>query len=206
MLARLRPLYHRYTLPLGRACLKMGLRPDFWTFFSVFASIVGAVMLAQDRLVWGLLLTIVTDVTDMLDGATARAGGTSSRFGTILDHVCDRYAEFFLMTGIALSGRVKLFWAIFAIFGMVMASYVRAKAESVGKMESCTVGFAGRQEKLILLMSGLFFEIVLVKVSVLNWALIAIGLISHITAVQRLLYSRKMILAHPPQEAAAFQS
>jgi CDP-diacylglycerol--glycerol-3-phosphate 3-phosphatidyltransferase/archaetidylinositol phosphate synthase len=176
----------------------LGLRPDFWTFFSVFASIVGAVMLAQDRLVWGLLLAIVMDATDMLDGATARAGGTSTRFGTILDHVCDRYAEFFLVTGIALSGRVKPFWAIFAIFGMVMASYVRAKAESVGKMESCIVGFAGRQEKLILLMAGLFFEIVLVKVSVLNWTLIAVGLISHITAIQRLLYSRKMLLAHPP--------
>jgi len=199
MLARLRWLYHRYTLPLGKACLKLGLRPDFWTFFSVFASIVGAVMLAQDRLVWGLLLALVTDATDMLDGAAARAGGTPTRFGTILDHVCDRYAEFFLVTGIALSGRVKPFWAIFAIFGMVMASYVRAKAESVGKMESCTVGFAGRQEKLILLMAGLFFEIVLVKVSVLKWALIAVGLISHITAIQRLLYSRKMLLAQPQQ-------
>ncbi len=38
-------------------------------------------------------------VFDMLDGATARAGGTSNAFGTVFDHTVDRYAEYLILLG-----------------------------------------------------------------------------------------------------------
>jgi phosphatidylglycerophosphate synthase len=72
---------------------------------------------------------------------------------------------------------------------MVMASYVRAKAESAAGITDCTVGIAGRAEKLILMFLGfIFLGVNLPKLA--EYAFILIGIISHITAVQRLLYTR----------------
>jgi phosphatidylglycerophosphate synthase len=133
-------------------------------------------------------------LADMLDGATARAGGTANPYGTLFDHVSDRYAEFLILLGIMLSEVVLPGWAMFALFGMVMASYVRARAESSGKVVSCDVGFAGRPEKLALLMIGMGSQAFFPQVHILQWAVIAVGVLSHITAIQRLLYARRIIL------------
>jgi phosphatidylglycerophosphate synthase len=130
----------------------------------------------------------------VLDGSTARASGTANPFGTLFDHVSDRYAVFLIMLGIMLSGVVVPGWAMFALFGMVMASYVRARAESSGKVASCDVGFAGRAEKITLLMIGMGLQAFFPQVDILQWVVIAVGVLSHITAIQRLLYARRIIL------------
>jgi CDP-diacylglycerol--glycerol-3-phosphate 3-phosphatidyltransferase/archaetidylinositol phosphate synthase len=83
---------------------------------------------------------------------------------------------------------------MFALFGMVMASYVRARAESSGKVASCDVGFAGRPEKMTLLIIGMALQPFLPQLRILQWAVIAVGVLSHITALQRLLYARRIIL------------
>ena len=77
---------------------------------------------------------------------------------------------------------------------MVMASYVRARAESSGKVASCDVGFAGRAEKLTLLIIGMGLQAFFLRVHILQWAVIVVGVLSHITAIQRLLYARRIIL------------
>jgi CDP-diacylglycerol--glycerol-3-phosphate 3-phosphatidyltransferase/archaetidylinositol phosphate synthase len=140
-----------------------------------------------------LLALLVMNVTDMLDGATARAGNMGTDFGTVLDHTCDRYGEFFLYAGLMLGGAISPALGIFTASGVVMASYVRAKAESAGKLKSCNVGFAGRQEKLILTILGLIFFAVNLPLAGQVCVFLA-GLISHVTAVQRLMYARDQIL------------
>jgi hypothetical protein len=82
---------------------------------------------------------------------------------------------------------------LFAASGIIMASYVRAKAESAGKLENAAVGFAGRQEKLILTYAALIlfhFNLMLAG----QICIFLIGLLSHITSVQRLAYARHKIL------------
>lgn len=124
---------------------------------------------------------------DMLDGAVARATRSATRFGAVYDHVLDRYAEFAILVGIGLGGFVDWIWVVFALFGMIMASFVRAKAESVGGLKNCTVGVAERQEKLILLLVGSilqpFFS------AALPICVLIVGLLSHITVIQRLRYT-----------------
>jgi phosphatidylglycerophosphate synthase len=70
-----------------------------------------------------------------------------------------------------------------------MASFVRAKAESVGGLKRCTVGVAERQEKLVLLLLGSILQ------GLFSWALlgavILVGVLSHVTVVQRLSYTFK---------------
>jgi phosphatidylglycerophosphate synthase len=194
MLSKLRPIYEKVTIQFGKISLKLGLSPDFWTIFGLLLSFAGGYLIYQGKFFWGLVLLILMNLADMLDGATARAGDTCNPFGSVFDHVVDRYAEFILIGGFMAGGWISPLVGIFAASGIVMASYVRAKAESIGKLKSCVVGLAGRQEKLFLMMFGLFFFIIGWN----NWALaciILIGVISHITAVQRLLYTRSQVFS-----------
>jgi phosphatidylglycerophosphate synthase len=193
MLTRWRALYERLSIPFGKASLRLGLTPNFWTLFSLFAGGLAGVAIALGYFGWGFAMVIVMNVTDMLDGATARAGNLGTPAGMILDHVCDRYGEFFLFAGTMLGGWISPALALFSASGVIMASYVRAKAESTGLVKSCTVGLAGRQEKLILLMLGLIF-FAFDQMLIGQVCIFLVGLISHITAIQRLMYARGQIL------------
>lgn len=193
LLARFREFYERRTLPLGRACAQVGLSADMLTYLSLAFSLGAGYLIARGWFVGGVLVILLVGLADMLDGATARATGTASEYGTVLDHVTDRYAEFFLLGGVLLSGVASAGWVLFALFGMVMASYVRARAESTQGLRSCNVGVAGRQEKLALLVGGLLLQSSFPQSAMLEWAVILIGVASHVTAVQRLRYARQML-------------
>ncbi len=195
MLHSMRDRYEKTTLPLGRLSLRVGLRPDFWTYSSlVLAGVTGWVL--SQNLPWlAILLILLVQGLDAMDGATARAGGTASKFGSILDHVVDRYAEFLMLGGIMLGGRVPIWVVMWALSGMIMASYARAAAESIGGLKNAAVGFAGRAEKLIILMVGLALEGLAIGTGALGWALFLVGLLSHITVIQRMLYARREIKA-----------
>jgi len=195
---RKRRFYEEYSLFLGRACLKLGLKPNTLTGLSLLSSIASGLFFWKGQMLWGVFWMIATAFTDMLDGATARAGDIGTVFGGILDHVSDRYGEFFILAGITLSGAVHPGWALFALFAMLIASYTRAAAESMGKIEDCAVGIMGRLEKFILIIAGSIVEHFLPvgtwpKGGWLEFALIIVGLTSLITAVQRLIYTKKLL-------------
>lgn len=176
----------------------MGFRPNVITVVSFFCSIVSGIFFWQGLWLWGVAWMIITSFTDMLDGATARAGKMHTVFGGILDHVCDRYGEFFILAGITLSGRVHPGWGLFALFGMIIASYTRAAAESMGKIENCAVGIMGRLEKFILIIAGSLLEWYIPvgawpRGGWLEVALIIVGVTSYITAFQRLAYTKKVL-------------
>jgi phosphatidylglycerophosphate synthase len=194
IVTRFRKLYEQTTVPLGYLCLRIGLTPDMLTMLSLSLGGLAAYVIAQSAFLSAIPLILLMALADMLDGATARAGGTANSYGTLFDHVSDRYAEFLILLGIMLSGSVTSGWTMFALFGMIMASYVRARAESSGKVVSCDVGFAGRAEKLTLLMVGMGLQSYFPQVHILQWVVIAVGMLSHITAIQRLLYARRIIL------------
>ncbi len=141
---------------------------------------------------------LITAFTDMLDGSTARAGKIGTVFGGILDHVSDRYGEFFILAGITMSGAAHPGWGLFALFGMLIASYTRAAAESIGKMENCAVGIMGRTEKFLLIVIGAVIEHFLPvgrwpQGGWLEFCLIIVGITSFITAIQRLVYAHKVL-------------
>src|SRR5689334_18445106 len=106
ILARFRALYEQTTIPLGRVCLRCGLTPNMLTLFSLLIGALAGYVIARGAFIRGVALIIVMGVADMLDGATARAGGTASQYGTVLDHVVDRYAEFAILMGVMISGAV----------------------------------------------------------------------------------------------------
>lgn len=188
-----REIYERSTPPLGRACLKLGLTPNVLTAISLICAIISGIYFWKAQVWMGILWMLLTSFMDMLDGATARAGKMETRFGGILDHVSDRYGEFFILAGITMSRMVHPGWGLFALFGMIIASYTRAAAESIGKIENCAVGIMGRLEKFTFIIAGAILERYYPDLRGLEAALIIVGLTSYITSVQRLVYAHKIL-------------
>ncbi len=177
----------------GRICLKAGLTPNALTAISLLISVAAGITLWKGYFYIGSVLIILTSFADMLDGATARAGKIGTTYGGILDHVSDRYAEFFILAGVLLSQRVHAGWALFALFGMIIASYTRAAAESIGKIENCEVGAVGRLEKFIILLFGLIGEEIFPGNHLLAIGLALVGIFSYITSIQRLIHTKKLL-------------
>ena len=190
LLGRIRAKYQALMRPVGKKLGKSGVTPNALTTISLVVAIGAGMAYAFRFPVLGAFGLVLSGVVDMLDGAVARATRTASRFGAVYDHVLDRYAEFFALTGIGLGGFSDWIWVIFCLFGMVMASFTRAKAESVGGLTSCTVGIAERQEKLIILLIGSILQPFVA--GALMVAVIVVGVLSHVTVVQRLHYTFKL--------------
>lgn len=195
---RKRQFYEESSLFLGKICYRIGLRPNFLTGASVVAALVAGICFWQALFLKGVIWMLIASFADILDGSTARAGKVGTVFGGILDHVADRFGEFFILAGITLSGAVHPGWGLFALFGMIIASYTRAAAESIGKIENCAVGIMGRLEKFMAIMAGSILEIYLPvgkfpKGGWLEFALIIVGTASMITAIQRMFYARRIL-------------
>ncbi|MHA1936148.1 MAG: CDP-alcohol phosphatidyltransferase family protein [Candidatus Thorarchaeota archaeon] len=240
MLGSLRERYQRVMMPIGKAIARTGITPNMITGLTVLVALVSAWFFAVGDLLVGLLFMILTVVMDMFDGAVARAAGLISKFGATFDHTLDRYAEYLFMLGLMMGPIsaitipwwpyvvgdtfIPWFWGFFTLFGMIMASFARAKAESVGGMENCAVGIAERQEKLILTIAGILllalptnniwidfllflppsimqFFVFLDITNILTFCIVIVGILSHITVAQRLLYARKVIGSMERDEA-----
>lgn len=190
---RRRVTYESVSIPYGRICLKLGLTPNVLTAISFLFAIAAGVCFWQRWVITGIVMMLLTAFTDMLDGATARAGGIGTTFGGILDHVSDRYGEALILFGLSLSGLTHPVWGMFALFGMIMASYTREAAESIGKLDNVAVGAVGRLEKFVIIILGTLLEYFIPGYRILTYALIIVGGVSYLTSVQRLLYARKLL-------------
>ena len=189
MLGRFRERYENAMLPLGRAVGSLGVSPNTLSILAALLGVLASLSYARGMALLGALVLLGSTSSDMLDGAVARATRTTSRFGSVLDHVLDRYVEYALVIGIIAGGFADWFWGIFALIGMLLASYARAAAESAGGLSKCRIGIAERQEKLLLILVG--SVLVPVWPSALQYAMILVGFLSHATVIQRLVYTRQ---------------
>jgi len=172
----------RAVKPLGQSLKKTGLSADHFTAAGLVLSAMSAVAIGTAHLRLGLLLVVMTGLCDTLDGAVAKAKGTSSTRGAFFDSVADRVSDALLFGGVAWYYAstqpgllVMLPLAVLACSQLI--SYQRAKAESLGFQAKG--GIMERAERIILLAFGLLFEGLLVAV------LAVMLVLTLFTAVQR---------------------
>ena len=119
------------------ALVNVGVTADMMTIVGISMSAVAAVVIGAGNLGLGLALMILTGLPDLLDGAIAKAAGTSSLRGAYFDSVSDRLTDIMLFSGVAwflsvnVEGQIHMLPV--AVMGIaIMISYQRAKAESLG--------------------------------------------------------------------------
>ena len=170
--------------PIGVLLSRIGVTANALTATGIVIAGIGSVFIGQGRLLLGFIFLILTGLPDALDGAVAKASGTSSVRGAFLDSVSDRVTDILLFCGIAWylasnePGRIMMLPV--AVMGAAMLiSYQRAKAESLGF--DAKGGIMERAERFIVLALGLLISDILIPVL---WVMLILTLI---TAIQRFI-------------------
>jgi len=165
------------------------LSPNSITLLGFLSSLIGAYFLIEKSFLISAFFFLLSGFFDLIDGVVARKFKKATTFGGVLDAVADRYEEFVMVFSSLLSSLVNGDLALITFLSMIMPSYVRARAESTGKMKSCAVGVLERQEKLLFFVVFLilqnFFE------SSLFYCFILISILGQITVIQRLLAAKR---------------
>jgi archaetidylinositol phosphate synthase len=141
----------------------MGWTPDQLSWLALGCAIAAAVLAALVRWTTPLLflpvavLIFLTGLFDVLDGAVARATGRTSIRGDFLDHVFDRYADIFIVLGIAVSGFANPILALLGLVSLLLTSYMGTQAQAVGQGR-LYAGLLSRADRLVVLALAVFLE------------------------------------------------
>jgi CDP-diacylglycerol--glycerol-3-phosphate 3-phosphatidyltransferase len=178
----------RFIEPIARFLGSLGLTPNAVTVLGFFLTAAVAGVLASGRLFLAGILLAATLAFDAVDGTLARVMGQTTKFGAFLDSTLDRWAEvviYIAITWVYLQTNDDLgaILAVVALSMSLLVSYTRARAEGVGLQ--CKEGIFTRFERLVVLIAGLLFGL-------LTWSLAIIAVLAGITAIQRILVTRRM--------------
>ncbi|MDH3193651.1 MAG: CDP-alcohol phosphatidyltransferase family protein [Acidimicrobiia bacterium] len=185
---RVRKRVDRLVNPIGRGLARIGVTPTWLTLIGLGVTVIGAVLVARESFVAGALVAITGAALDGLDGSVARARGSASLSGALLDSVADRMGETAMWAGLAFalsdSARLSLL-CVLSLGASLLVSYVRGKAESLGA--DGRGGIMGRAERIILMTFGLLF---IEYVEVMLWAMAAL---TWLTVLQRFYISWRQL-------------
>lgn len=169
-------------VPIGASLRRAGLSADVITITGILMATGAALSIGAGYTRLGFLFLVLTGVPDALDGAVAKAAGSSSSRGAYFDSVSDRVTDALLFGGVVWylasnePGRIMMLPVAIMALAMLI-SYQRAKAESLGF--DAKGGLMERAERFIVLAFGLLFSELLIATL---WVMLVL---TAITAVQR---------------------
>jgi CDP-diacylglycerol--glycerol-3-phosphate 3-phosphatidyltransferase len=158
MLKRARVPLQRVLGPLGHRLAAMGVSPNIVTAVGAIG-VCAAALICYPRgwLFWGSFIITIFVLTDLVDGALARARGITGPWGAFLDSSLDRVADSAIFAGLiwwfARQGKPLLLGlCIFCLVASNLVSYTRARAEGLGLRAD--VGIAERTERTIVILTA----------------------------------------------------
>lgn len=190
--------------PLGERLARAGVSPNAVTVAGTVGAMAAAVaFFGRGQFFLGTVVITIFVLFDLVDGALARARGTSSPFGAVLDSTCDRIADAAIFGALAWwfagtgDSPALLLAALLCLALSSLTSYVKARAEGAGLR--CDVGIAERAERLIIVLVGTGLDglgVPFVLAAAL-WLLVAA---SAVTVIQRVLEVRRQaaLVTQPP--------
>ena len=198
MLSHYKTPFQRLGDPVARALLRARVRPNHLTVVGLGVSIGAALALADGRLRVGALLLALAGLFDFFDGSLARLANSVSAYGAFLDSVVDRYSDLVVLLGVVLyyhraADTQGVLLTMITMVGTIMISYTKARAQSIGL--ACEIGLMERPERLIVLIAGATFN-------VLTPAVMVLAVLTNVTALQRILYTRRAAAAAAAHEDA----
>ncbi|MDR0888190.1 MAG: CDP-alcohol phosphatidyltransferase family protein [Candidatus Methanoplasma sp.] len=147
-------------------------------------------------LILGAVLVLVSGYFDALDGKIAKLAGKASKKGDYLDHVFDRYADVFMIGGVAVSGWCNPYLGILALVGVLLTSYMGTQAQAVGAPR-LYAGLLGRADRVVLSTLFPIIQFIMIfagyptidigdyTISWLEIMIIYFAVVGNLTAIQR---------------------
>ena len=186
---------------LARPLARTGITPNqvTWIGLALVACNCALFYAHGNTLLFGVGLAFAF-AFDALDGAVARLQGTSSKYGGYLDGVADRYQEItvYLVIAVATGWWPECF---LALSGSLMVSYNKARtAIEIPIVNHSWPDLLERFERIVILCSALIADSLIVLPDFLGGRVLYIGILviavlSHVTAVQRFLRARALLMS-----------
>ena len=180
------------------------INPNVLTWLALIFSIVAGIFFYLSKpetelntfyLYFAALFVFLNGFFDAIDGKVAKLTGKASAKGDFLDHALDRYADVFMVGGLALSGWCDIRIGFIAIVGMLLTSYMGTQSQAVGCKRNYS-GLLGRADRLVLLMFAPIIQHILLNFygfdliygfTLLECVLIYFAVVGNLTAIQRFL-------------------
>ena len=173
------------------------VHPNVLSFLSLVFSIIAAMFFFFSTpnnyfLLLASIFVFANGFFDAIDGKVAKLTKTASKKGDFIDHAIDRYADVFIVGGLALSMWCDPIIGFFAIVGMLLTSYMGTQAQAIGHKREYS-GLLGRADRLVLLMFFPGIQQALFHYGfreiygfyLLYWVLVYFAIVGNITAIQR---------------------
>lgn len=180
------------------------VNPDVLTWFSLLFAIFAGVFfyfstpeleLSNYFLYGAVFFVFLNGFFDAIDGKVAKLTNKVSMRGDFLDHAIDRYADVFMVGGLALSAWCRYpSIGLLAVVGMLLTSYMGTQAQATGCKRDYS-GLLGRADRLVLLMIGPIIQHILLYYGyklpygfyLMEYILIYFAIMGNLTAIQRFI-------------------
>ena len=171
-----------------------GIGPNTCTWLAFLLAVAAGYLFytgTVPNLLLASLCVALSGLLDALDGTIARVIGKASKRGDLLDHVLDRYADIFILGGIALSPWCGQVLGFFAILGVLLTSYMGTQAQALAGKRNYG-GFLGRATRLVILIIAPLVQYAAIALryfppyfTIIAWMMLFFAVVGNLTAVQR---------------------
>ena len=179
----------------------INVNPNTISWLGLITAFVSGVLmyLSPDNhwfLLIGAAVVILSGYFDALDGKIAKLSGKASKKGDYLDHVFDRYADLFMIGGVAISAWCNIYIGLLALVGVLLTSYMGTQAQAVGAPR-LYAGLLGRADRVVLstlfpviqfVMCMVGFDAIRIADWSISWMEIMViyfAVMGNVTAIQR---------------------
>lgn len=185
----LRPAVTNFITPLCKSLIKFGITADAITLIGSLGSCLSAIFFfPRGQFFIGTVVVTIFVLSDLLDGTIARLSNIgSTRWGALIDSTLDRLTDSVIVISLLMyfmtrDELLSVLLLVVLVTGFLI-SYIRARAEGLGV--ECSIGFAERTERLIILFIGtaLYGLGLTVALNIALWVLVGASLL---TVAQRL--------------------
>ena len=191
-----RKINRRFSRPIAHFLAKhTKVTPNQISVVSFLIGGLSGLSFVLNQPILGGILAQLTSIIDGVDGDLAVITGRTSPFGGFLDSVLDRYSDFFILFGMSYSFLLVSGWSIesllvivAALFGSLMVSYSRARAESdLGVVfRSGFSGYAANRDVrlFIIMLAGILNQI--------QASLIILAVLTNLVVAKRVYDAKKV--------------
>ncbi len=171
--------------PVVSVLVRWRIHPTTVTLSTLILAAGAGYFYAHGNFWAGAVIFFFCGIFDTFDGEIARRTGRVTKIGGFLDSTIDRINEFIIYLGLFLYYYHRLdwilVWILTALFGSLMVSYTRARAEGLGT--TAAVGIFERVTRIVLLIAGSVFG-----PRVMPYIIIIIAAGTIVTMLQRMFF------------------
>jgi CDP-diacylglycerol--glycerol-3-phosphate 3-phosphatidyltransferase len=179
-------VYRRISKPLANVFNRFNATPTQVTILSVILGVIAGLIFYLEMFILGVVLLLISQVLDCVDGDLARLQGTTSKKGAFLSSFLDRIVEIAVIYGIILTNPTQLLLAgSLALISSIMVTYARREADRAGV--ECKVGLASRDIRIFVIMMSILLYLFLP--SALYWGFVGLIILSSISVIQRFYHA-----------------